>query len=64
MSYRDDRDADQARIAALERELAVARDRLARPIDKRAARGRAVALQQLFDLLVADVERGVRDSPR
>jgi len=28
MSYRDDRDADQARIAALERELAVARDKL------------------------------------
>jgi len=29
MSYRDDRDADQARIAALEQELAVTRDELA-----------------------------------
>lgn len=29
MSYRDDRDADQARIAALERELAAARDKVA-----------------------------------
>ena len=29
MSYRDDRDADQARIAALERELGEARDKLA-----------------------------------
>jgi len=29
MSYRDDRDADQARIAALEQELAVTRDKLA-----------------------------------
>jgi hypothetical protein len=29
MSYRDDRDADQARIAALERELAEAQDKLA-----------------------------------
>lgn len=29
MSYRDDRDADQARIAALERELAETRDKLA-----------------------------------
>src|SRR5690242_12494725 len=28
MSYRDDRDADQARIAALEAELAAARDRV------------------------------------
>jgi hypothetical protein len=29
MTYRDDRDADQARIAALEHELALARDKLA-----------------------------------
>jgi hypothetical protein len=29
MSYRDDRDADQARIAALEQELAIAREKLA-----------------------------------
>jgi len=29
MAYRDDREADQARIAALERELAAARDKLA-----------------------------------
>jgi len=29
MTYRDDRDADQARIAALEQELAVTRDKLA-----------------------------------
>ncbi|HEX7844089.1 MAG TPA: hypothetical protein VF469_41725 [Kofleriaceae bacterium] len=28
MSYRDDRDADQARIAALEQELAETRDKL------------------------------------
>jgi hypothetical protein len=29
MTYRDDRDADQARIAALEQELAATRDKLA-----------------------------------
>lgn len=35
MSYRDDRDADQARIAALERELAEAQDKLSALQDRR-----------------------------